>query len=112
MPDHVHMCVSIPPKHGVANAVGKLKGKSAILVNQKFGRRKKVMGFRFWSRGYCASAVGLDEQVIRSYIRTQEQREIAEPQLLTMAVAGTCPLIGGILKLPALRVVPDASSNT
>lgn len=81
MPDHVHMCLSIPPKYSVANAVGKLKGKSAILMNQKFGRRKNVMGFSFWSRGYCVSTVGLDEQIIRAYIRAQEEREIQEEQL-------------------------------
>jgi len=81
MPDHVHMCLSIPPKYSVANAIGKLKGKSAILINQKFGRRKNVMGFHFWSRGYCVSTVGLDEQMIRNYIRTQEEREVREEQL-------------------------------
>jgi len=81
MPDHVHMCLSIPPKYSVANAVGKLKGKSAILIHQKFGRRKNVMGFKFWSRGYCVSTVGLEEAVIRNYIRTQEEREIQEEQL-------------------------------
>ncbi len=74
MPDHVHMCLSVPPKYSVANAVGKLKGKSAILINQKYGRRKNVVGFQFWARGYCASTVGLEETVIRNYIRTQEER--------------------------------------
>ena len=81
MLDHVHMCLSIPPKYSVANAIGKLKGKSAIHINEKFGRRRNVMGFRFWARGYCVSTVGLDEAVIRNYIRTQEQREILEEQL-------------------------------
>lgn len=82
MADHVHMCLSIPPKYSVAHAIGKLKGKSAILVNQRFGRSKNVMGFRFWSRGYCVSTVGLEEAVIRRYIRTQEEREKREEQLL------------------------------
>jgi len=81
MPDHVHMCLSVPPKYSVANAVGKLKGKSAILINQKYGRRKNVMGFQFWARGYCVSTVGLEEAVIRNYIRTQEEREVKEEQL-------------------------------
>ena len=39
------------------------------------------MGFTFWSRGYCVSTVGLDEAVIRSYIRTQEEREFHQEQL-------------------------------
>ena len=81
MPDHVHMCLSIPPKYSVANALGKLKGKSAILINQKYGRRKNVMGFQFWARGYCVSTVGLEEAVIRQYIRTQEEREVKEEQM-------------------------------
>jgi putative transposase len=81
MPDHVHMCLSIPPKYSVAHTIGKLKGKSAILVHQKFGRRKNVTGFRFWSRGYCASTLGLEEKVIRQYIQAQEERDIHEEQL-------------------------------
>jgi putative transposase len=81
MADHVHMCLSIPPKYSVAHAVGKLKGKSAIHIHQKYGRTRNVMGFRFWARGYCVSTIGLDEGVIRNYIRTQEEREIQEEQL-------------------------------
>ena len=81
MPDHVYMCISIPPKYSVANALGKLKGKSAILINQKYGRRKNVMGFQLWARGYCVSSVGLEEAVIRQYIRTQEEREVKEEQM-------------------------------
>ena len=75
MADHVHMCVSIPPKYSVAHAVGKLKGKSAIHVHQKYGRTRNVMGFRFWARGYCVSTIGLDEGVIRNYIRTRGARD-------------------------------------
>ena len=82
MPDHVHMCLSIPPKYSVANAIGKLKGKSAILSNQRFGRRKNVMGFSFWSRGYCVSTIGLEETMIRQYIRNQEKEEKRQEQLL------------------------------
>ncbi len=81
MADHIHMCLSIPPKYSVASAIGKLKGKSAIHINQQFGRRRNVIGFQFWARGYCVSTVGLDENVIRHYIRTQEQRERAQEQL-------------------------------
>ena len=35
----------------------------------------------FWARGYCVSTIGLDEAVMRNYIRTQEEREIREEQL-------------------------------
>jgi len=81
MADHVHMCLGIPPKYSVAHTVGKLKGKSAIMIHQKYGRARNFVGLNFWSRGYCVSTVGLDEAVILEYIRTQEEREKKEEQL-------------------------------
>ncbi len=82
MPDHVHILLGIPPKFSVANIIGKLKGKSTILINQKYVRQRNFRGLNFWSRGYCVSTVGLNEGVIREYIRTQEQRDKKEVQLL------------------------------
>ena len=76
MGDHVHMCVSIPPKYAVSKIVGYIKGKSAIMIARQFG--KKVRNFRgenFWARGYFVSTVGLDEAVILDYIRAQEERD-------------------------------------
>jgi putative transposase len=81
MADHVHMCLGIPPKYSVAHTIGKLKGKSAIMIHQKYGRARNFVGLNFWSRGYCVSTVGLDEAVILEYIRTQEEREKKEEQL-------------------------------
>ncbi len=82
MPDHVHLCLSRPPKYSVANAVGRLKGKSAGRIHQEYlGRKRNFTGDHFWARGYCVSTVGLDESVIRNYIRTQEEREKREEQL-------------------------------
>jgi putative transposase len=81
MADHVHMCLSVPPKFSIAHTVGKLKGKSAIMIHQKYGRKKNFVGLNFWSRGYCVSTVGLDEAVIREYIRNQEERDKHEEQL-------------------------------
>jgi putative transposase len=70
MPDHVHLCLSIPPKYSVANAVGRLKGKAAIRIHREYlGRTRNFTGLHFWARGYCVSTVGLDEAVIRQYIR-------------------------------------------
>ena len=69
------MCLEIPPKYGVANTVGQLKGKSAMLIQQKYGRQRNFVGFKFWSRCYCVSTVGLDKAVIREYIRRQEECE-------------------------------------
>lgn len=82
MSDHVHLCLSIPPKYSVANTVGFLKGKSAIRIHREYlGKRKNFTGFHFWARGYCVSTVGLDEAVIREYIRNQEEEEKRHEQL-------------------------------
>ena len=71
MPDHIHTCISIPPKYSVANAIGFLKGKSAIRLHREFG--SLGMGKHFWIRGYNVSTVGLNEEEIRQYIRDQEK---------------------------------------
>ena len=82
MLDHVHLCLSIPPKYSVANTVGFLKGKSAIRIHREYlGKRRNFTGFHFGARGYCVSTVGLDEAVIREYIRNQEEEEKRQEQL-------------------------------
>jgi REP-associated tyrosine transposase len=82
LPDHVHLCLSIPPKYSVANTVGFLKGKAAIRIHREFlGRERNFTGYHFWARGYCVSTLGLDEQVIREYIRNQEDDEKRQEQL-------------------------------
>jgi REP-associated tyrosine transposase len=75
MPDHIHMCLSIPPKYSVAFAIGFIKGKSAVRIHRQLLGNKRVTGLHFWSRGYCVSTVGLDEETIRKYIREQEALE-------------------------------------
>ncbi len=68
MKDHVHMCLSIPPKLAVSNVVGYLKGKSAVSIARNFkGRQKNFAGETFWVRGYVVSTVGLDEEMVREY---------------------------------------------
>ena len=79
--DHAHMCVAIPPKLSVSNIVGKLKGKSTILINQKYIRQRNFRGLSFWLRGYCVSTVGLDEGTVIQYIRDQEEKDRRENQL-------------------------------
>jgi putative transposase len=89
MRDHVHLMVSIPSKFRVANTVGFLKGKSAIRIHREYlSRKKNFTGFHFWARGYCVSTVGLDEQVIRDYIRHQEEEEKRSEQLSLLAPGG------------------------
>ena len=76
MSDHVHTCLSVPPKYAVSNVVGYLKGKSAILIARRFGgRERNFTGEVFWARGYFVSTVGLDEAVVRAYIRQQERTD-------------------------------------
>ena len=76
MVDHVHMCLSIPPKYSVSSVVGYIKGKSAITIARHFGgRQRNFTGEVFWARGYFVSTVGLDEEMVRAYIRNQEQED-------------------------------------
>ena len=74
MQDHVHLCLSIPPKYSVSNTIGFIKGKSAIRIHRELLGSKKMTGLSFWAKGYCASTVGLDEETIRKYIREQDQK--------------------------------------
>ena len=75
--DHVHLLVLIPPKVSISSYVGKVKGRTAIRVLSKFRKLKEkpYWGNHFWARGYCVDTVGLDEEMIRKYIKYQEKRE-------------------------------------
>jgi putative transposase len=79
--DHVHMVVSIPPKYSVSQVVGYMKGKSAIWVARATGRNRNFLGQNFWARGYCVSTIGLDEETIREYVRSQEEADKRLDQL-------------------------------
>ncbi len=81
MPDHVHMCLSVPLKQSVAFAIGFIKGKSAVRIHRQVLEKKRVTGLHFWSRGYCVSTVGLNEEAIRKYIREQEALEKRQGEL-------------------------------
>ena len=80
MSDHVHMCLSIPPKYSIASTIGYIKGKSAVRIHRAMGN-KRVTGLHFWSTGYCVSTVGLDEETIKEYIRNQEKFELNQLEL-------------------------------
>ena len=73
--DHVHMVISIPPKYSVSQVIGYVKGKSAIWVARATGKTRNFVGQNFWARGYCVSTVGLDEETIREYVRSQEEAD-------------------------------------
>ena len=75
--DHVHLVAMIPPKVSVSEFMGTLKGRSAIRILNRFRRlkQKPYWGNHFWARGYCVDTVGLDEEMIRKYVKWQEDRE-------------------------------------
>ena len=81
MPDHIHMCLSIPSKYSVAFAIGFIKGKSAVRIHRHILGNARVTGLHFWARGYCVSTVGLDEEIIGKYIRDQEKLEKRQEEL-------------------------------
>lgn len=76
-PDHVHLVCSIPPKLSVSEFMGFLKGKLAIKLFKSYPkmRQKPYWGNHFWSRGYFVNTVGLDEDMIRRYVKYQEKNE-------------------------------------
>jgi putative transposase len=77
-PDHVHLVASIPPKYAVSSFIGYLKGKLSIRLFQQYERLgRRYWGRHLWSRGYCVSTVGLDEEKMRKYVKWQEQKEKA-----------------------------------
>ena len=81
-PDHVHMLVSIPPYLSVAQFVGYLKSKSALMIFDRHANLKYKYGRRnFWSRGYFVDTVGKNEKVIREYIRNQLQEDYISDQI-------------------------------
>jgi putative transposase len=73
LPDHVHMCIEIPPKYAVSSVAGFLKGKSAIAIARQFsGKQRNYTGENFWVRGYAVSTVSFELEAVRRYIREQE----------------------------------------
>jgi len=75
-PDHGHVILEIPPKYSVSEMIGFLKGKLALRLFDRFpALRKRYWGQHVWSRGYCVSTVGLDEDRIRKYVKWQNEKE-------------------------------------
>ena len=80
--DHIHMLVSIPPKYSVSQIMGYLKGKSSLMIFEKYANMKYKYGNRhFWCRGYYVDTVGRNKKVIAEYIRNQLQEDIASDQM-------------------------------
>ncbi len=80
--DHIHMLLSIPPKYSVAQIMGYLKGKSSLMIFEKYANLKYKYGNRhFWCRGYYVSTVGANKKAIQEYIRNQLQEDYADDQM-------------------------------
>ncbi len=81
-PDHVHMLVEIPPKMSVSSFMGFLKGKSSIMIYEKWGNIKyKYKNRQFWCRGYYVDTVGKNTKAIDDYISNQLKEDRLNGQL-------------------------------
>lgn len=81
-PDHIHMLVEIPPKHSVSSFMGYLKGKSSIMIYNKWGNMKyKYRNRSFWCRGYYVDTVGKNTKAITEYIQHQLEEDRMAGQL-------------------------------
>lgn len=80
--DHIHMCLSVPPKYSASEVMKQIKGKSSEGVFKEFPEiKKRYWGQHFWARGYFVSTVGIDEKTIKEYIRNQREVPRAEEQM-------------------------------
>ena len=75
--DHVHLIAMVPPKVSISNFMGTVKGRTAIRVLNKHRslKKKPYWGNHFWADGYCVDSVGLNEEMIRKYVKYQEAKE-------------------------------------
>ena len=82
MADHIHMLVEIPPNQRVSDFMGYLKGKSTMIIFERFSNLKYKYGSRhFWCRGYYVDTVGRNKKVISEYIRNQLEEDNASDQI-------------------------------
>ena len=80
--DHIHMLVLVPPKYSVSQIMGYLKGKSSLMIFEKYANLKYKYGNRhFWCRGYYVDTVGRNKKAIEQYIRNQLQQDYEDDQL-------------------------------
>ena len=81
-PDHIHMLVEIPPKMSVSSFVGFLKGKSSLMIFERFANLKYKYGNRhFWCRGFYVDTVGKNKEAIQQYIKDQLNEDIMADQI-------------------------------
>lgn len=79
--DHIHVCLSVPPKYSPSEVMRRIKGKTSEVLFREFPEiKKRYWGQHFWARGYFVSSVGIDEETIKKYIQSQRE-DIVENQL-------------------------------
>ena len=89
--DHIHMLISVPPKYSVAQIMGYLKGKSSLMIFEKYANLKYKYGNRhFWCRGYYVSTVGANRKAIQEYIRNQLQEDYSDDQMSIKEYVDPC----------------------
>ena len=80
--DHIHMLISVPPKYSISQIMGYLKGKSSLMIFEKYANLKYKYGNRhFWCRGFYVDTVGRNKKAIAEYIRNQLQEDKEAEQL-------------------------------
>ena len=92
-PDHIHMLLEIPPKMSVSSFMGFLKGKSSLMIYEKWGNLKyKYRNREFWCRGYYVDTAGKDAKKIKEYIQNQLKEDQLNGQL---TIEDDSPFTGG-----------------
>ena len=76
--DHIHLHISIPPKHSISYAVCLIKNKSSSWIKKK---TKKIPKGSFWARGYFVTTIGVDEEIVRKYVMNQQHHQVEMPKL-------------------------------
>ena len=81
-PDHIHMLISFPPKYSISYVMGYLKGKSSLMIYEKWGNMKyKYKNREFWCRGYYVDTVGKNTAAIKEYIQNQLKEDLEYDQM-------------------------------
>ena len=80
--DHIHMLISVPPKYSISQIMGYLKGKSSLMIFEKYANLKYKYGNRhFWCRGFYVDTVGRNKKAIAEYIKNQLHEDKEAEQL-------------------------------
>ena len=81
-PDHIHLLLSIPPKMSISGFMGYLKGKSSLMIFQRYGNMKFAYRNReFWCKGYYVDTAGKNTKMIKEYIKNQLKQDKEGDQL-------------------------------